>query len=181
MSQLMHSWPAAAQADTVRGVVQDVPAQHPASQLAALHAQFPDAHCCPAAHALLPPQAHWPLALQRSAVNASHAPHARPAGAHAVTDLAVHVVPEQHPASQLVASQTQCPPEHRCPAPHAMPVVPQTHSPFTQLSESSGSHATHAAPLMPQLPTDEVWHWLPAQQPAAQLAAVHAHAPPTHA
>jgi hypothetical protein len=181
MSQLMHIWPAAAQADAVRGVVQDVPAQQPASQLVALHAQFPDAHCCPAAHALLPPHAHWPLALQLSAVNASHAPHAVPAGAHAATDLTVHVVPEQHPASQLVASHTQCPPEQRCPAPHAMPVVPQTHRPFTQLSESSGSHATHIAPLMPQLPTDEVWHWLPAQQPLAQLAALQVQTPPTHA
>jgi hypothetical protein len=109
----MHIAPAAPQALTVRVVHVSFAPQHPASQLAALHTQFPFTHCCAAPHTPPLPHAHWPAPLHPSARNASHVPHVIPAGAHAITDLVSQAPPLQHPASQLIESHTHCPPEHR--------------------------------------------------------------------
>ncbi len=91
-----------------------------------------------------------------------------------------HVVPEQQPAEQEVASQTQAPATHRCPTPQAAePPHWQTPDP-EQVSVLAGSQVAQARPPLPQLPAlapgKQV---LPEQQPAQEVG-LHTHAPALH-
>jgi hypothetical protein len=59
--------------------------------------------------------------------------------------------------------------------------MPQTQFPWTQVSVRCGSQAAHTKPFAPHAMkfVVDAMHWLPAQQPLEQLAALHVHAPPS--
>lgn len=80
------------------------------------------------------------------------------------------VAPLQQPLGQLAALQTQTPPTQRWPTTH-IPFAPQRQPPPVHESARAGSHATHAAPLVPHWPSDGVAQVPPVQQPLAQVAA----------
>jgi hypothetical protein len=82
--------------------------QQPSGQLVASHTQAPLEQRWPAPHSALPPQAHWPLALQLSAPT-PQAWHARPRGPQAVTVRAVQREPTQQPAPHVAAQPEQVP------------------------------------------------------------------------
>jgi hypothetical protein len=90
----------------------------------------------PLAQAAPAPQPQTPFAAQRSARWASQATQVPPSLPHAPeVGLGLQVVPWQQPA-QDAESQTQAPPEHRCPATHGAP-APHAHWPVAvQLSVS---------------------------------------------
>jgi hypothetical protein len=89
------------------------------------------------------------------------------------------VLPLQQPVGHEVASHTQAPPEHRCPAPQAG-LDPHEHTPPVQESAVLGSHATHAAPPAPHAASEGTAHVLPAQQPVVHVCAHVSHLPLTH-
>ncbi|MCA3012385.1 MAG: hypothetical protein INH41_08295 [Myxococcaceae bacterium] len=87
--------------------------------------------------------------------------------------------PLQHPLGQVVTSQTQVPPEHRCPAPQAAP-PPQLQLPPWQRSAVL-PQAWHAAPPPAHCVADvAVTQVFPEQQPDGHDVASHTHAPLTH-
>ena len=158
-SQTLQAFPLVPHRARVGGVTQVPPLQHPLAQLPepqpaqawAVQALVP--HDAQAA----PPVPHWVCA-----VPALHWP-----------------VASQQPVGQLVASQTQAPPEQRWPTAHAGP-VPQAHAPLVQRSDFV-SQAAHASPAEPQLVV--VWlplamQVLPEQQPLGQEVALHTQLPP---
>jgi len=123
--------------------------QHPTHDVES-QTHIPPEHRCPAAQGDPVPQRQLPDASYVSASVELHAWHDAPAGAHAVRDVGVHVLPlEQHPLGHDVASQMHMPPEQRWPVPHAG-LVPHMHAPFVQRSAFVASHATHEAPPVPQ-------------------------------
>jgi hypothetical protein len=85
----------------------------------------------------------------------------------------------QQPFAQLVASQVQAPPTHRCPAAQAAP-MPQAHAPFVQRSAVvvQAWQVEAGAPHEVALCAEGATHWLPWQQPPGQLVALHTQAPP---
>ena len=85
--------------------------------------------------------------------------------------------PLQHPAGQLAALQTQAPPMHAWPVPHAAD-APHLHTPALHASDFVASQALQADPLFPQLiDVGGVTQTPLLQHPIAQLAEVH----PLHA
>lgn len=158
-SQVAHTAPAVPQADAV-GVAVHVPLrQQPVAQVITLQL----VHCWPTqlAHCW---QATPPVPHAAAAVPATHAPAA-----------------SQQPVGQLVASHTHAPLSQRWPLPHAG-LVPQRHSPPTQVLACVASHDAQLWPAAPQvLAVHGVQTWPGPQQPAAQLFSVHTHWPPTHA
>jgi hypothetical protein len=90
------------------------------------------------------------------------------------------VAPLQQPLVHEVESHTHAPPTHFCPAWHGAP-APHLQVPPLHVSESFGSHATQAAPLPPQAPSDGDVQVFPAQQPLAQLTLQPVQLPPAHA
>lgn len=93
----------------------------------------------------------------------------------------MQVLPLQQPA-QLPGPQVQVPPVQNWPAPQTGP-EPQWQVPSAaQVSAVSELHATHALPLVPQLPAvGGVTHALPLQQPEGHVDALHTQAPLLHA
>ncbi len=161
---------------------QVVPEQHPLGQLVALQAQLLPTQAWPAAQAMpLEPHTHEPLVQALALI-----PHV--AQEPPLWPQSLKVVPARHwllmpaPALQqpahLVGSHTQTPPEHNSPAPHIAP-LPHLHAPPEQLSARAMSHATQAAPLVPQAANVEDVMQLPLlQQPLGQVVLLHApHAP----
>jgi hypothetical protein len=89
---------------------------------------------------------------------------------------ATQVLPEQHPAGQLVASQTQLPPEHTVPGPQAG-LLPHWQPLGPQVSVTVVSQALHATPPRPHWVTSPgLRHALPWQHPA-QVVVSQTHAP----
>jgi hypothetical protein len=146
-----------------------------------LHTQLPPEQVCPAPQAAPVPHLQAPL-VQVLVLPEQGAHAAPPVPQLAALWLApvMHTPALQQPVGQLVASQTQAPPEQRCPAAHAL-FVPHLQAPVVQRS-----------PVVPQLvqAPPVIPHWVavvglthapPLQQPLAQLAALHTQAPPTQA
>jgi hypothetical protein len=161
------------------GGVHVLPLQQPVGHEVASHVQAPATQCWPAAQGAPVPQVHAPF-MQESAVTASQGTHAPPTGPQAVTDIGVHVVPLQHPVVHEVASHAQAPPAQCWPAAHAA-LVPQEHAPFVHAGERLGSHATHAAPPIPHVASEDVVQALPAQHPFGHDCELHTHCPLRHA
>ncbi len=118
--------------------------------------------------------------MHRSASVALHAAHVPPALPQLIAVLpGSHVLPLQHPLTQLVASHTQLPATQRWPPVHAEP-MPQRHTPLAQLSAVVALHAVHALPPGPHAAVvSPSWHALPWQQPVGQLVPSHTQLPPT--
>ena len=84
------------------------------------------------------------------------------------------VSPAQQPFGQLVPSQIQAPPLHRCPLAQGAP-IPQAQLPASeQLSARTGSQVRQATPAVPQASRAGVLHTPAAQQPLAHDAASQA-------
>lgn len=132
----------------------------------------------PAAHGPpVAPHTHAPPAEQVSEV-AGHAAHIAPVAPHWAPLVVVHTFPAQHPVVQLVASQTQALPLHRCPGPQAG-LVPHTHEPVaSQAVALFGSQAEQAEPLKPQLASVCPRHVSAAEQQPTQLLKLQP--PPVH-
>lgn len=139
--------------------------------------QLPFEQRCPDEHAGPPPQVQAPPDEQPSPV-APHDWQLLPPVAHAgPVGGEVHTLPVQHPFGHDVASHTQLPFEHRCPAPHAA-AAPHRQAPAgEQLSAVALSQATHWLPSMPQLPNPVVVHALLAQHPVGHEVELQTHAP----
>jgi hypothetical protein len=86
--------------------------QQPPGQLEALQTHAPPTHARPAPQATPVPHLHAPPAHE-SALVGSHTLHDPPPVPHVARDAGLHVLPEQHPPPQDVASQMHVPPEHR--------------------------------------------------------------------
>jgi hypothetical protein len=84
---------------------------------------------------------------------APQATHAAPLVPHCDVDAETQVDPLQHPDGHDVASHTQLPLTHRCPAPQAGP-DPQRHEPPAQPSAVEELQALQAAPPLPQALVD---------------------------
>jgi hypothetical protein len=153
--------------------VQALPLQHPVGHDVASQVHAPATQCCPAAHGAALPQAHAPF-LHESARTGSHGAQALPAGAHAAADVAVHAPFAQHPLAHDVASHAQAPKEQCWPGAHAA-LAPHTHAPAVQAVLSVGSHATHAAPPIPHVASEDGMHAFSAQHPLGHDAALHTH------
>jgi hypothetical protein len=99
-------------------LLQVFPAQQP-EQLLGSHTQFPPMQCAPTAHWEVAPQRHEPSAAQLSARVALQAMQEPPGAPQRATVVGLTQLFElQQPVGQLVESQTQFPPLHRCPAAH---------------------------------------------------------------
>lgn len=149
--QSMHLAPLSAQKVGVGGAWQPpAMSQHPLAHDVASQTQLPATHRVPAAHAGLEPQLQAP-ARQLSASETSQLWHALPFTPQRASVAGVVQAPlKQHPVGQEVASHTQVPPAHRCPAAQAA-VPPQRHTPPEQLSAFCASHAAHWFPPLPHL------------------------------
>jgi hypothetical protein len=154
----MHVQPFAPQVAADR-VMQVAPLQQPSGHEVASQLQRPATQRCPSAHAALPPHEHSPDAEHPSALSALHATHAAPAAPHVAAVAARQTVPLQQPSGQVVVQLEQAP-SHVSPA----------------------GHAVHCSPACPQAETScPLSHVAPLQQPSGHDAALHVHAPPTHA
>jgi hypothetical protein len=146
--------------------------QQPPGHDTASHTQRPALQCWPPAHVAPPPQAQAPVVEQASARIELQATQAWPPEPQAVSDGALHAVPEQQPFGQLVASHVQDPAEQRWPAAHAA-WVPHAQAPAAeQPSACRASHPTQIAPPAPQVAKDGGLQVAPEQQPAGQLVAL---------
>ncbi len=155
-----------------------LPEQQPVHELAS-QTHAPCTQCWPAEQAAPVPQLQLPAASQRSAIAGSQARHCAPGAAHSLAPIAVHTLPAQHPAGQVVASHTHAPSSHRCPVWHAAP-PPQLHVPSgAHRSALAASHALHVAPGGAHVPAASAWHVAPSQQPLGHDVASHTHSPPT--
>jgi len=95
-------------------------AQQPFGHDASLQVQVPPSQTVPGPQGGLVPHMHVPVAAsQMSALPAAQATQATPARPHVLVDRAWHAPPEQQPPGHETASQTQLPPTHRLPVPHA--------------------------------------------------------------
>jgi hypothetical protein len=165
---------------TTERTVQVEPVQHPPGHDIALHTQLPAEHTCPLPQDGPLPQTHAPVTEQPSEVMASHATQVAPPTPHVFIAEVVQVVPEEPPQQPLghdVELHTHTPEEQTCPEPHAGP-EPHWQTPLLgQLSAVVELHATQAAPLAPQAPSEAVLQTVPEQQPL-QLEAQPLQAPP---
>lgn len=156
------------------------PAQHPFGQLVALHTQLLPTHCWPAAQAAPVPHVHCPAAEQLLASAVGHATHAPPCVPHVAAVRALQVVPEQQPAAQLAALQTQLPLTHCWPNAQADP-LPQPQVPAgAQLSVVNVGQLAQAKPGGAHAVGDSVVQLDPAQHPPGQLFSSQTHCPPLH-
>lgn len=177
-----HDWqvaPPTAHAVPVGGSVHTLPVQHPIAHDVEVHRHAPPEHTWPCAQAAPAPHRHPPEGEQLSASPAVHCVHMLPSVPQSLVEVGVtQVLPLQHPVAHEAELHTQWPLRHSWPDAQACP-PPQLHCPAVHPSAVTELHAMHAAPPVPQLPSDGVSQVAPAQQPEAQLAAVHdVHTPP---
>lgn len=175
-SQATHTAPAGPQADS-DGVVHVDPEQQPVGHEVASQPQPPSLHVLPAGHAEPVPHRHSPAA-QLSVVSGEQATQTSPPVPQLASPLGLQVTPSQQPLGHEVASHTQLPPRHRCPAAHAGP-VPHAQAPPTQASANTGSQAMQAAPAVPHATEEGSLHIEPEQQPVGHPAAQVSQTPPT--
>lgn len=176
-----HVVPTAPQAVTpiAAGATQALPLQQPVAHDAAVHVHTPPVQTWPAAHGAPAPQRHAPFS-QRSA-DAAHTPHALPPAPHWFVPCEVmHWLAEQQPPGQLEPSQTQVPPTQRWPAAQTLP-LPHAQAPLRQVSARRSQLSQTRPPVAHAVVPGALTHMFPAQHPEPQLAALHTHAPPTHA
>jgi len=135
--------------------------QHPFGQVAGPHSQLPASQRVPGKHPMIPvPQAQPPFAVQRSDRLGSHTLQLIPARPQSGKAIVWQLAPMQQPAPQVPALHT-----------------PQTPS----LQVALPVQAVHAPPSCPHAAFESPsTHAFPLQQPAAQVAAVQMHWPPTH-
>ncbi len=115
--------------------------------------------------------------MQLSLFAGSHATHATPPVPQVIMLEGVHVLPWQQPVGHEVALQTHAPPMQACPVAQGGP-LPHWHAPVAeQLSARVVSHATHAAPPVPQADKDGGLHVGPEQHPVVHVVAQPLHAP----
>jgi hypothetical protein len=101
-SHVTHALPSVPQLGAEVGVTQaPLLSQHPVGHDAESQTQWPPTHCCPAAHAELPPQLHPPI-VHPSATNAVHEMHALPIVPQLPSAGASQLAPAQQPDAQLV-------------------------------------------------------------------------------
>ncbi len=128
--------------------------QQPLGQEVLSQMQAPFRQRWPTAHE--GPTPHWqaPCAEQLSAFEGWQAAQVAPELPQVVSERTRQLLPSQHPFEQLVESQAQTPPTHRCPAAQAA-LPPQVHAPpVVQPSALTASQATQALPAAPQLLTE---------------------------
>ena len=140
------------------------PAQQPLGHDVASQTQAPATHRCPTSQAEFEP--HWQTPPTHESAPKPQVTHAPPPMPHAVNDGVRHVAPAQQPEGHELESQTQAPPTHRWPAPHAG-LEPHWQTPPTQES-APVPQATHAPPPPPHAKGVGVVQIAPAQQPLAQ-------------
>jgi hypothetical protein len=110
----VHEWPLTPQTPSwLPGWQTPLASQQPPGQLEALHAHTPPTQARPAPQAAPVPHLQTPL-VHVSLLFGSHTLHAAPPVPHVARDVVeLHVVPEQHPPAQELASQMHVPFEHR--------------------------------------------------------------------
>jgi hypothetical protein len=127
-----------------------LPLQQPFGQPTESQTQAPLTQCRPAPHDAPVPHLQVPP-LQLSFCVVLHVPQVAPAVPHwLVVRLVMQVLPEQQPFGQLLELQTQAPPTHAWPLPHAG-FVPHMHTPFVQVLAVVEVHVVQVTPLVPQL------------------------------
>jgi hypothetical protein len=172
---LPHVWhvcPSTAHARPVGGSVHTFPVQQPAAHDVGVHSHEPFMHTCPATQAAPAPHRQPPEGEQLSASPDGHVVHMLPSVPQ-LPGLGVTQLPLlQHPLGQDAELHTHCPLTHCWPGEHAAP-PPQLQAPAVHPSATKAVHDVHALPEMPQVPGDGASQLAPAQQPDAQLAAVH--------
>ena len=144
----------------VEGTWQALLAQQPFGHEAALQTQALLTHAWPTPHAAPLPQRQAPF-THALAVRALQATHAAPRVPHDCSDGMAQVLPLQQPVGQVMALHVE--------------QMRLTHAPLP-------AQTAQAAPPVPQAPLAVPgWQTLLAQQPIGQEAALHTHAPLTHA
>ncbi len=134
-----------------------------------MHWHRPRTHCWPGPQASPFPQLHAPL-VQPSAVKVEQATHACPARPQEPKLGARHAVPLQQPGQ--VASHTQPPSWHCCPAEQEGP-DPHWQVPASeQVSASPGAQEVHAPPPTPHALTEGIRQLAPAQHPPSHVTAL---------
>jgi hypothetical protein len=118
-AQTLQVAPACPQDESESGV-HVVPTQQSSGHDARSHTQSPPTHSWPPPHAAPPPHVHCPVGPHASDFAASHATQTFPPTPHVAAMDALHSVPEQQPAGQLVAQPEQTPPEHVSPPPQSV-------------------------------------------------------------
>ena len=109
----------------------------------------------------------WPL---------GQATHRAPPEPHAALSVPTWQMALAQQPAQDMPSQTQAPPEQRCPC--LQPAfMPQAQLPLVQRSARLGSQAAQLVPPVPQLASEEVWQPFWASQQPLQLMASHTHCP----
>jgi hypothetical protein len=123
----------------------------------------------------LPFPSHW------SEFIVLHVVHAPPALPHVgKVGIGVQLLPVQQPVPQDAASQTQEPPEHSWPAPHARPPL-QVHAPAALQPSPVEPQPKQDCPPVPHCPAVVGFsHVLPLQQPPAHEVESHWHVPEEH-
>jgi hypothetical protein len=125
-----------------------VPLQQPVRQEVASHVHALLTHRWPTPHGAPVPQRHVP-SPQLFARVVLQVVHAAPPSPQLLTSVTVtHVVPEQQPEGQVVASHTQLPRTQCKVEPQAEP-LPQRQPPVLQLSALAVSHVPQLAPEVP--------------------------------
>jgi hypothetical protein len=110
--QLTHVEPLTPQKEAVAGDSQFDPEQQPLGHELESQMHAPSEQICPVPHAAPDPHEHAPEVEQWFAFVGSQETHMFPSVPQLESDAVLHVVPEQQPAGQDAASQTQLPPTH---------------------------------------------------------------------
>jgi hypothetical protein len=178
-TQSMHTEPPEPQVDSARGWQSPIAlSQQPVGHEVPSHTHIPPEQRWPGLHALPPgPQLQNPLAQRSLSVVEQLVSQVPPGLPHAAGQPGiVQMVPAQHawPVHDC-ASQMHCPPEQRCPDPHAPPVAPHLHEPPWQVSPLAESHCApppqRQVPL-PQLSVSEGSQKMHAPAPVPQFCGV---------
>jgi hypothetical protein len=154
------------------------PSQQPPGQDSGVQVHAPFTHAWSEAHTSLAPQRHFPSLEQLSVRVASQAWQERPGPAHVALAKSRQMPLSQQPLGQLSVLQMQVPPVAHCMPVPQEGLAPQLQRPSTeQLSALPLTHATQAAPLLPQVPRLGARQRVPAQQPLVQVCKQPLHAP----
>ena len=170
-SHVVHSAPSIPHVENDE-VSQVTPEQQPAGQDVASQTHAPRLQRWPGSHAGPPPHVHAPLRSEHPSPYVPQLEHDPPSLPH-WTELGVsHVLPEQQPLGQELASQTQLPASHSCPDPHAAP-LPHVQAPAGEQPSAFAPHALHAPPFAPHAIAEGLTHIEPEQQPLGQVVELH--------
>jgi hypothetical protein len=152
--------------------------QQPVGQLFPLQTHWPLTQAWPATHCALLPHMQVPF-WQLSERLVTQEVQVTPWAPHSLFAGIAQRLLRQQLFGHESALHTHWPFTHCWPPMHGGP-LPHWQAPLVQLSVMNVLHATHARPLVPQVRTERVWHWLFWQQPVGHDAASHKHWPFTH-